>query len=146
MNLVYNKKGNIMKKIMLLTVLVLSLLGCTSEIDKLSSSNRQNLTKLNIGMTRHNVMQLMGSESAELQWSFLDPHPYPSASNPYRVETLQGKDKVFEILYYCTDLKRNDGAVTDDELTPFVFERDKLIGWGWNFMEANIQKYEIIIR
>ncbi|MEC8479353.1 MAG: DUF3192 domain-containing protein, partial [SAR324 cluster bacterium] len=36
-----------------------------------------------------------------------------------------------ELLYYHTDLKTPDGAVTDDELTPVVLIEDKVIGWGW---------------
>ena len=35
------------------------------------------------------------------------------------------------MLYYHTDLKTPDGAVTDDELTPVVLIEDKVIGWGW---------------
>ena len=45
-----------------------------------------------------------------------------------------------------TDVKRVDGAITDDELTPLVFDDGKLIGWGSSFLEVNIQKYEIRIR
>jgi len=67
-------------------------------------------------------------------------------SNPYRSEILQGKEKTFEIVYYVTDVKRDDGAITDDELTPLVFDDGKLIGWGSGFLEVNIQKYEIRIR
>lgn len=27
-----------------------------------------------------------------------------------------------------------DGAVSEDELTPLVFEKDVLVGNGWNFL------------
>ncbi len=45
-------------------------------------------------------------------------------------------------------MKRDDGAITDDELTPLVFDDGKLIGGGWGsgFLEVNVQKYEIRIR
>ena len=51
---------------------------------------------------------------------------------PYRSETLSlSNGKRLELLYYQTDLKTPDGAVTDDELTPVVLIEDKVIGWGW---------------
>ena len=51
---------------------------------------------------------------------------------PYRSETLSlSNGKRLEFLYYHTDLKTPDGAVTDDELTPVVLIEDKVIGWGW---------------
>lgn len=43
-------------------------------------------------------------------------------------------------------MKRDDGAITDDELTPLVFDDGKLMGWGSGFLEVDIQKYEIRIR
>ena len=43
-------------------------------------------------------------------------------------------------------MKRVDGAITDDALTPLVFDDGKLIGWDSGFLEVNIQKYEIRIR
>lgn len=52
------------------------------------------------------------------------------ATPPYRSEILQGKNKTFEVVYYVTDVKKDDNAIIDDELTPFVFDNGKLIGWG----------------
>ena len=47
---------------------------------------------------------------------------------PYRSETLSlSSGKRLELLYYHTDLKTPDGAVTDDELTPVVLIEDKVI-------------------
>ena len=40
-----------------------------------------------------------------------------------------------ELLYYHTDLKTHDGAVTDDELTPVVLLGGKVIGWGWILLQ-----------
>ena len=56
------------------------------------------------------------------------------------------KDKIFEVIYYVTDVKNDDGAITDDELTPLVFDEGNLIGWGWSFLQNNVQKYEIRMR
>lgn len=109
--------------------------GCA---EGLRSSNRQNLMKLSIGMSKEEVLKIMGTRTHLTDAGTIN--------NPYRNETLQGKDKVFEVLYYYTDRKRADGAITDDELTPLVFDNDKLIGWGQSFLDANIKKYEIRFR
>jgi hypothetical protein len=56
--------------------------------------------------------------------------------NPYRSETLTGKDgKNYDVLYYYSDLKQRDDKITDDELTPLVFHDGKLIGWGYPFLD-----------
>lgn len=67
-------------------------------------------------------------------------------NNPYRSEFLVGSKETLEILYYYTDLKRRDGAVTDDELTPLVFKDGKLMGWGHSLLDESIKKYEIRFR
>lgn len=122
--------------------------GCLS-LEQLRTENQQNLMKLTVGMTREEVMKIMGTSTVTARDSFLDiqyGRVTPAATNPYRSETLQGKEKVFAVLYYYTDIKKDDRAITDDELTPMVFDDDKLIGWGWSFLNANVQKYEIRLR
>ena len=67
-------------------------------------------------------------------------------TNPYRTETLKGKDdKFYEVLLYYTDLKKLDGALTDDEMTPIVLADDKVVGWGWGFLNENVSKYHMQI-
>jgi len=112
-----------MKKLICLLVLVVVASGCYSLT---RSINRSKLLKLNIGMDKDIAVSTMG--------------------RPYRTETLQGKDKVFMVYLYYTDIKAADGGITDDELTPLVFDEGKLIGWGWSFLNANVQKYEIRVR
>ena len=48
--------------------------------------------------------------------------------------------------YYYTDIKKADDAVTDDELTPLVMENGRLVGWGWSFLDQNVERYRIEIR
>jgi hypothetical protein len=45
--------------------------------------------------------------------------------------------------FYCIDQQEFDGAITDDELTPLVIEDGVLAGWGWNFLDQNLEKYRI---
>ena len=122
-----------------LLVLVVMISGCT-RLDTIRVMNRENLMKLSIGITKQEVLDIMGTETFSTSSG-------RSINNPYRNEVLYGKNgKVLEVLYYYTDIKRTDDGITDDELTPLVFDGGKLIGWGWGFLEVNIQKYEIRIR
>jgi len=99
-------------------------------------------------MTKTKVIQIMGESTCEN--SFTNPIGqkwiFESATNPYRNEILQSKENTFEILYYLTDIQKDDNAITDDELTPLVFDGGVLIGWGRSFLNEKIQKYELRIR
>ena len=133
-----------MKKI-LLVVFCLWLTGCTTT-DGVRAANREKLLKLSLGMPKEEVMSTMGTKTISAYGDIFGSGGSSIINNPYRSEILQGKDKVFEVLYYYTDVKKRDDAVTDDELTPLVFDNGKLIGWGWGFLQDNAQKYEIRMR
>lgn len=130
-----------MRKTIILLISVLFLSGCAT-LPELRVRNRENLVKLSIGMTKEEVLRIMGTRTTKAYQGW-DGGFVDIINNPYRSETLQGKDKTFEVLYYYTDIKKADSAITDDELTPLVFEESKLVGWGWGFLQDNIQKYEI---
>ena len=61
-------------------------------------------------------------------------HPV-TVSNPYHKEFLRGADKTYDVFYYFSHIQRADGIISSDELTPLVFEKDILIGKGWDFLE-----------
>ena len=127
-----------MKKLLVL-LLCLGLIGCAS-LSGVRTMNRENLLKLSIGLTKQKVLNVMGTKSFE---TYTDGR----INNPYRSEILSSKEgKTFEVLYYYTDIKRTDDAITDDELTPLVFDNGKLIGWGWSFLQDNVQRYELRMR
>jgi len=136
--------------VLICLVFVLMIGGGCQTMSTATAINRENLLKLTIGISRKEALDTMGTEDfIATYWppgSGLARYLNVTISNPYRSEVLQGKEKTFEIIYYVTDVKRDDGAITDDELTPLVFDDGKLIGWGWSFLEANVQKYEIRIR
>ena len=64
-------------------------------------------------------------------------------ANPYRVETLTARNKSFEVQYYFAGVKESDDVVTDEELTPYVFEQNKLIGYGWPFFKKFKEKNKL---
>ena len=126
-----------MKKALAL-LLCLGLFGCAS-MDAIRTTNRENLNKLSIGMTKSEVLSLMGTETIKTM--------VQTITNPYKTEILQGKNgKTLEVLYYYTEIKRTDDIITDDSLTPLVFDNGKLIGWGWSFLQDNVHKYELRMR
>ena len=132
-----------MKKIFLLLVLVLFLAGCAT-LPEIRAKNREGLLKLSLGMTKEQVLNLMGTKTIKVydNWGNL----VEVINNPYKTETLKGKDKTFEVWYYYTEIKKADGAISDDELTPIIFDEGKLIGWGWSFFEDTAKKYELTIK
>ena len=88
-----------------LTALAVSLSGCG-----LSSqyTNFENSTKLRIGMTKAQVLAVMG----------------------------QPLDAVFakpDVWYYYIETRWHDGQETIDECMPLVFKNGKLAGWGNDF-------------
>jgi hypothetical protein len=102
-------------------------------MDQVRNTNRDNLARLSVGMSKSQVLKVMGARTVETELMAI--------KNPYRVETLKASDgKTYEIVSYYTDIKKTDGTITDDELTPLVFEAGKLIGWGWSFLNQNVSQ------
>jgi len=130
-----------MKKAAVVSVLFVLAAGCSSSLDRVRTANRRNLLKLSVGMTKEQATAIMGHKSGGGRFG------EPTVNSPYKSEILQGKEKTFEVLYYYTDIKSvvytaNPATITDDELTPLVFDNGKLIGWGTSFLE-DIKKYKI---
>ena len=130
-----------MKKIFALLLLILA--GCSNiyldTSDLLRAQNAGNLRKLSVGLRQDVVVETMGTEPSKSLFMWID--------NPYRTETLTGKDgKNYNVLYYYTDLKSRDDKITDDELTPLVFEGGKLIGWGYPFLDQKVPPKPVYIR
>ena len=140
-------------------VLIVGLLtlwaGCAEQItitkiDDVRAMNAQNMLKLNSGMNKQEVLNIMGvgiiqTEKIEVyRTGGYQVMPYLKISNPYRTETIRASgDKLFEVYYYFTDLKSPGDSIQDEDLTPLIFDDDKLIGWGWGFFQDTAQKYKI---
>lgn len=104
------------------------------------SWNDSRLTRINsvrVGMTSREVAATMG-EKTTIGYERPDPasnahHPV-TVSNPYHKEFLRGADKTYDMFYYFSRIQKADGIISSDELTPLVFEKDILIGKGWDFL------------
>lgn len=129
----------------LLVLLCLALVGCAT-LSQATSRNRVNLIKLSLGMTKQQVLDIMGTKSFTAYYK----KQYSSrraitVTNPYQSEILKGKEyKIVEVIYYLTDDKDNNGLIDKGDLTPFIFEDGRLIGWGGSFLDYIVEKYEIM--
>jgi hypothetical protein len=137
--------------------------ACASAIN-FRERNRENLDKLRVGMTRDEVIDLMGiGEEHQLVGSETQGpigtgrdtmgvmsvriptgNNAPVLYNPQRSEIYQGADgSTWEVLFYYTHVVRDDGLVTDDELTPLVLRDETLTGWGWTHWSAQNSRYDL---
>ena len=134
-------KGDFMRKISTLMLAIL-LAGCVSlstQENTAMATKRKflNLEKITVGMTQEEVVNLLGKE---IRVGYkgnksLSENPQPIfLNNPFRAETLKINNKTYNVMYYLTEIKNDDGIVSDDELTPFVFENNKLVGKNWDFL------------
>ncbi len=138
-------------------LLVVSLLGC-STLGGVRARNRENLRKLELGMSKIEVLTVMGTKTKTcydpdylllipftlglaLPWALAEAK---RVTNPYKTETLESPTGhgCFNVLYYYTNMEEQDGVITDDELTPLVLENGKLIGWGRSFLEKKVPRYK----
>lgn len=120
----------------------LLLLGCAS-LDTARTQNREHLNTLTVGMTRDQVLSIMGTKTIKTHERLQGTG---TITNPYRTESYMANGRRIEVVYYYTDLKRADGAITDDELTPIVLVDGKVDGWGWGYWNDLMQRYELRVR
>jgi len=139
---------NILRPICLLA-LVAMVSGCAGPLtlSQETARTREKLLDTFIGMPKEKVVNIVGTEPKKV----IDPtasngQTFATISNPYRSETIQGNGKNLEVVYYVTDDKDRDGTISNEELTPLIFDDGKMIGWGWGYLVSDDQKFEITIK
>jgi len=125
------------------TVLMLAALsgGCYSSkygtCDLARTQNRKRISQLSQGMEKQQVLDIMGEQTITctmIKKSLFSPEVVKTFDDPVKSDTLQIENRSLEVIYYYTD-ERGDRELTDEELTPLVFENDVLIGWGRLFLK-----------
>jgi len=137
-----------MKKIAYLLMFALLLGGCSSITVKseLVDANNENLSKLSVGMSEAQVDKIMKKETYRFGGVRVAPMGvyYDAAvtiKNPYKSETLQSKEETsLDVKYYFTSNKGKAKEIDDNNLTPVVFEKGKMVGWGWDFLKEKTGK------
>jgi Protein of unknown function (DUF3192) len=119
-------------------IVALVLFGCSSgtarrdagvegqlTLAELAASNQAGLVKLSVGMSRKEVISLMGSKTAKT--------PDGVVNNPWTVETSVGKDGAqYEALYYIIRKNQPFTPVRKSLATAIVFRNGKVVSWGEN--------------
>ncbi len=92
-----------------------------------AQQNRAGLLKLNVGLTKEQVLGVMGS--------------------PYKTEMYMVDGKPTEFWLYLTEGRSiNDSRLTDANFTPLAFENGVLKGWGRNYYDNTLKiKKEVTI-
>ena len=134
--------NNMKKNIIYIIVIQLLLISCGPSLFLIQSQNRTKLNQISLGLTKREVLDIMGTTTNKVSngqnWIYL--------TSPYKTETMIENGRNYEILFFYSDTKKQDGVISDDELTPIVLLDNKVVGFGWSFMKDNIKKYQIDIR
>ncbi|QYJ77831.1 DUF3192 domain-containing protein [Shewanella acanthi] len=85
--------------------------------EKTQEKNRNNLVKLSLGMSKDQVMTLMGT--ADFSEAYIQ-----------KGQAMAEADKEVLVLFYRTQHSRSDNKTTKDECTPIVLSNNALVGWG----------------
>lgn len=113
-------------------------------LNDVRSFNRSNLIKIEIGMSKPEVIQSMGGIRTFQTYTsteFLVRKRGDIINNPFNRDIKVDKNgKTIEILWYYTDTKKSDNAINKDELTPIILEENKVIGMGWSFYKDYIER------
>jgi hypothetical protein len=110
-----------------LSVLLVACAGSPFRTRIEAEQNRENLFKLNVGLTKDQVLAVMGQ--------------------PYKTEMYVTDGKPVEFWLYLTEGKSiDDLRLTDSNFTPLAFENGILKGWGRNYYDTVLRiKKEITI-
>lgn len=79
-------------------------------------NNRQHIQKLTLNTSIQRVTEQMGAADYS--------------------DIMKVGEKAYQVLYYRTQRKNQDGITTKDECTPIVFLNQNVVGWGESFINA----------
>ena len=106
---------------------------------EVGSYNQANLLKVDIGVTKTKVLEVMGGVQkiqTYISTSFMTKKESIIINNPFNRELkTDSAGNTIEILWYYTNLNKADGDVTKEQQTPIVLEKNAVVGMGWDFYE-----------
>jgi hypothetical protein len=114
-----------MKKILIVLTSLLLLSSCVTP-DQLRSDNRNNLSKIILGLPINEVKTIMGETMSEGSGGEI-------IRNPYSIERIENKGNNYLIYYYYTNYIGDKSWETG--VTPIIFLNNKVKGIGWRSME-----------
>ena len=100
------------------------------------------VSQIHTGLTRTEVASLLGREVVT-GYALTDEaggeYTPITAANPHRTETVQNGKKSYSVEYYLVGIKVADDKVSDDELVPVIFQNEKVVGIGWDFLNQRVK-------
>jgi len=89
---------------------------------KFLAYNQENISRLQLGMTRAQVIDLMKNYTSKVGSGPL--------SNPYRSNMFIRNQDSVEVMYYLTQPYRRFTPIRDSQATPVVLTNGVAVGWG----------------
>jgi len=122
------KERKKMKKILIIAlVFIVGCSGSPIQTQSEAKKNRKAMISLSPGATQNDVLQIMGE--------------------PRKTELYVSKGDNIEYWFYLTEGTTSyNRRIIETNLTPLVFVNDSLIGWGGQYLDEHIKKYELRIR
>lgn len=106
---------------------MMTIAGCSNPYATMRDANRMAMNKIDAGMSRDQVQEIMGQRSADGEGGRFE--------NPFKRETIMGTDgKSYDVLFYYTQAIENRPIETG--LTPVVFYDRKVTGIGWGYLDS----------
>tara|TARA_B100000029_G_C17487501_1_gene927859 strand:- start:80 stop:475 length:396 start_codon:yes stop_codon:yes gene_type:complete len=123
-----------------LLFIVFGLFGCGPSaihtgLQNFSYHNRARLQLITPGMEKDDVLKAMDSNAKAIMEDGM------ILSNPFKTETFSNAEgTTIEVLFYYTEVIEPDKLVNEDELTPIVFTKGKVSGWGKSYLNGQLGK------
>lgn len=137
-----------MERVLVLLGLVFVLMGCehvpVSSVMAPEILQQRFITtsQLHMGLNRAEVEALLGKEVV-IGYSLVDEksEQYKPLTivNPQRSEIVNRNNKTYSVDYYLIGIKVADDKISDEELVPLIFQDDRLVGIGWDFLGKTVK-------
>lgn len=116
---------------------------------EVGSYNQANLLKIDIGVTKTKVLEVMGGVQKIQTYTsttFITKKESIIINNPLNREfKSDSAGNTIEVLWYYTNVSKADGDITKDQQTPIVLDKNAVVGLGWDFYEAYAKRRGIAI-
>ena len=105
--------------------------------NEVGSYNQANLLKVDIGVTKTKVLEVMGGVQkiqTYINTSFVTEKKSIIINNPFNREfKTDSAGNTIEILWYYTHINKVEGDITKEQQTPIILEKNAVVGMGWDF-------------
>ena len=106
------------------------LIGCGIAMGRLANRNRDDFPRLRPGMTRVEVVEVMGTQSG------MAPQPW------HCVASHDSSGATIEIWYYLMQHERT--GLEREYLSPVIFQEGIVLGIGWDFLDDVGRHFKVI--